>query len=277
MTSIHPERRAGTSVCSWNILYFSVPHKSTTAVTNPHGMPLTDSLLALQRDVQSETLTPAQVQALYSIWLDAQKRMFASQIGEIQRLGEAEIAQKVAQALAAIEVQQVDSVRLAREAMASAIRATPATSSAGPEPLSIPDSTPLALFDVASGVTEPPVPEHANALAPQREVPNRTAADTPRSIAPAAPLQPPPALGAKSVNARYAGLKVGLNDRVAFVKHLFNGEDDDFQRVVAALATMESKQECETFLENAVYGDYDWSQKPEISERFLALVFARFE
>ena len=87
----------------------------------------------------------------------------------------------------------------------------------------------------------------------------------------------PNAGSAKSVNARYAGLKVGLNDRVAFVKHLFNGEDDDFQRVVAALATMESKEECETFLENAVYPDYDWTQKPEFAERFLALVFARFE
>ena len=80
-----------------------------------------------------------------------------------------------------------------------------------------------------------------------------------------------------SVNARFAGLTVGLNDRVAFVKQLFGGESDDFERVVAALATMESQAECERFLEDAVYPDHDWTGLEEFSDRFHAMVFARFE
>ena len=276
MTSIHPERRVGTSVCSWNILYFSVPHKSTTAVTNPHCMSLTDSLSALHHDLQSETPTPAQIQAIYQTWLAAQKQYLASQLAEIQRQGEAEMAQKGAAALAAFEAQQAETLRLAREAVAAA-------SQAAANQASLASSAP-------STATPPPtaaVPSISPTPSPEPATPVEVAVPTASPVAPPAatpePIQAAPspaapaASGAKSVNARYAGLKVGLNDRVAFVKHLFNGEDDDFQRVVAALATMESKEECETFLENAVYGDYDWSQKPEIAERFLALVYARFE
>ena len=275
MTSIHPERRVGTSVCSWNILYFSVPHKSTTAVTNPHCMSLTDSLSALHHDLQSETPTPAQIQAIYQAWLAAQKQYLTSQMAEIQRQGEAEMAQKGAAAWAALEAQQAETLRLSREAVAAASLA----STESPAPLATPaPMAPTPPSPVVPSIPPTPSPEPAasveGAVPPSSPV---APSATPESVHVAQSAPSPAASSAKSVNARYAGLKVGLNDRVAFVKHLFNGEDDDFQRVVAALATMESKEECETFLENAVYGDYDWSQKPEIAERFLALVYARFE
>ncbi len=82
---------------------------------------------------------------------------------------------------------------------------------------------------------------------------------------------------AKSVNARYANLNAGLNDRLAFVKSLFGGDDHDYQRVVAYLATLESKAECETFIREAVQPEYDWSKCPDVAERFMHLVYARFE
>ena len=82
---------------------------------------------------------------------------------------------------------------------------------------------------------------------------------------------------AKSVNARYANLNAGLNDRLAFVKSLFGGDDHDYQRVVAYLATLESKAECETFIREAVQPEYDWSKCPDVAERFMNLVYARFE
>ncbi len=72
-------------------------------------------------------------------------------------------------------------------------------------------------------------------------------------------------------------MNAGLNDRLAFVKHLFGGDDQDYQRIVAYLATLESKEECETFLREAVQPDYDWSKSPDVAERFMALVYARFE
>jgi hypothetical protein len=79
------------------------------------------------------------------------------------------------------------------------------------------------------------------------------------------------------VNARYANLNAGLNDRLAFVKSLFGGDDHDYQRVVAYLATLESKAECETFIREAVQPEYDWSKCPDVAERFMNLVYARFE
>ena len=91
------------------------------------------------------------------------------------------------------------------------------------------------------------------------------------------PATQPTSQSAKSVNARFANLNAGLNDRLAFVKHLFGGDDQDYQRIVAYLATLESKEECETFLREAVQPDYDWSKSPDVAERFMALVYARFE
>ena len=81
----------------------------------------------------------------------------------------------------------------------------------------------------------------------------------------------------RSVNSSYASLNAGLNDRLAFVKSLFGGDDHDYQRVVAYLSTLESKAECETFIVEALQPEYDWSACPDVAERFLKLVYARFD
>jgi hypothetical protein len=81
----------------------------------------------------------------------------------------------------------------------------------------------------------------------------------------------------RSVNSSYASLNAGLNDRLAFVKSLFGGDDHDYQRVVAYLSTLESKSECETFIVEALQPEYDWSACPDVAERFLKLVYARFD
>ena len=47
--------------------------------------------------------------------------------------------------------------------------------------------------------------------------------------------------------------------------------------VVAYLATLESKAECETFIREAVQPEYDWSKCPDVAERFMNLVYARFD
>lgn len=81
----------------------------------------------------------------------------------------------------------------------------------------------------------------------------------------------------RSINNKYAQLNVGLNDRVAFVKTLFNNSDEDFQMVIAAIATMETKQECEYFIKNTIQPDYEWSNKKETVERFMLFICARFD
>ena len=70
---------------------------------------------------------------------------------------------------------------------------------------------------------------------------------------------------------------VGLNDRLAFVKHLFNDSTEDFNRVMSQLSTMESEERSKAFIENMVKPEYNnWKGKEEYATRFMALVARRF-
>ena len=262
-------------------------------------MSLADSISALRQALQSETPTSTHLSELGSLWTEAHRQSLRGKLLAIQQQAEAEIHAAAATAQAALlaQIQRAEeaarvaaSASVAQTKVAEAVPATeapiappkPIPSAHAPEPVAAP--TPAEETPVVEARPEAPIAAPVPPAVPAEPEAPLASATTPTPAAPASPVATPaapsvaPGAGsAKSVNARYAGLKVGLNDRVAFVKHLFNGEDDDFQRVVAALATMESKEECETFLESAVYPDYDWTQKPEFAERFLALVFARFE
>ena len=249
-------------------------------------MSLSDSITALRHALQAETPTSAHLSELGTLWTEAHQHALRGKLRSIQQQAEAEIqaAATSAQATLLAQIQRAeDAARAAAAAsvaQAQVSEAVPATEApiTPPKPAPVAAAPEAVQAPVAADAVEAPLtsPTPETQPAPEAAAPVAPAAPAP-TASPATPSLTPSAGSAKSVNARYAGLKVGLNDRVAFVKHLFNGEDDDFQRVVAALATMESKQECETFLENAVYPDYDWTQKPEFAERFLALVFARFE
>ncbi len=72
-------------------------------------------------------------------------------------------------------------------------------------------------------------------------------------------------------------LAVGLNDRLAFVKHLFNDSTEDFNRVMSQLNTIESEERSKAFIENMVKPEYNnWKGKEEYATRFMALVTRRF-
>ncbi len=71
-------------------------------------------------------------------------------------------------------------------------------------------------------------------------------------------------------------LQVGLNDRIAFVKHLFNFSQEDFNRVLSQLNTFETEQACKDFIENVVKPEYDWSEKLEYEERLNTLIERKF-
>ncbi|MCF7559508.1 hypothetical protein L3X39_02580 [Sabulilitoribacter multivorans] len=74
-----------------------------------------------------------------------------------------------------------------------------------------------------------------------------------------------------------SGLNIGLNDKIAFIKHLFNGNNDDYNRVISQLNTLESYQDAERFIENIVKPDYNnWIGKEEFEERFLEIIEAKF-
>lgn len=83
----------------------------------------------------------------------------------------------------------------------------------------------------------------------------------------------------KSLNDRLgkSNIKVDLNDRLAFVKHLFNGSMEDYNRVLSQLNTIDSEERSIAFIENMVKPDYNnWSGKEEYEVRFLEVVSRRF-
>ncbi|UYW01211.1 hypothetical protein K5I29_12260 [Flavobacterium agricola] len=72
-------------------------------------------------------------------------------------------------------------------------------------------------------------------------------------------------------------ITLGLNDRIAFQTHLFNDSDQDLNRVISQLNTMNNLSEALDFIDNMVKPDYnDWKNKQEYEDRFMALVQKRF-
>ena len=83
----------------------------------------------------------------------------------------------------------------------------------------------------------------------------------------------------KSLNDKLksGGLTIGLNDKLAFIKHLFDGKNEDYDRVISQLNTMSSFGEASAFIENNVKPDYkSWDTKEEYVERFMAIIESRF-
>ena len=71
-------------------------------------------------------------------------------------------------------------------------------------------------------------------------------------------------------------LQIGLNDRIAFVKHLFDGSQGDFNRVLSQLNSFKTEKEAINFVSEIVKSDYDWSGKEEYEERFAHLISRKF-
>ena len=71
-------------------------------------------------------------------------------------------------------------------------------------------------------------------------------------------------------------LQIGLNDRIAFVKHLFDGSQEDFNRVISQLNSFNSEKEAKSFLNKLVKPDYNWGNKEEFEERLIGLIERKF-
>ncbi|MCF4100574.1 hypothetical protein L1I30_02735 [Gillisia sp. M10.2A] len=83
----------------------------------------------------------------------------------------------------------------------------------------------------------------------------------------------------KSLNDRLKkGINIGLNDRLAFIKHLFDGNTGDYNRVVSQLNTFHSLEEANKFIHLVVKPDYkNWMGKEEYEQRFMELVENKFD
>lgn len=72
-------------------------------------------------------------------------------------------------------------------------------------------------------------------------------------------------------------ISLGLNDRIAFEKHLFCGSADDLNRVLSQLNTINTFDEAKDFISELVKPDYNnWTGKEEYEERFMQIVEKKF-
>ena len=242
---------------------------------------LNSALSGLSLSLQSEVASEAQLRELESLLLLAHQSKLRAALHSIQSEAEVQFAaanaalaraQEEAQAIAKAEFAQAQAEAEAALAAAVALRVEAlAQESASQEP-ALPEPAQLEPIEepVADSVQETPYELEQESATLSMQTPPE-----PTPSAPAASEQPRGPQ--RSVNSSYASLNAGLNDRLAFVKSLFGGDDHDYQRVVAYLSTLESKSECETFIVEALQPEYDWSACPDVAERFLKLVYARFD
>lgn len=81
----------------------------------------------------------------------------------------------------------------------------------------------------------------------------------------------------KSLNDKLASnIQVGLNDRIAFVKNLFEGDQENYNRVISQLNTFKTEKEAKKFIVKMVKPDYNWDSHEELEDRFMEIVSRKF-
>lgn len=83
---------------------------------------------------------------------------------------------------------------------------------------------------------------------------------------------------ATSLNDKLSkGINIDLNDRIAFVKHLFGNSDEDYNRVLNQLITYDNFEEAQNFIDDMVKPDYNsWKGKDDYSQRFIEIIEKKF-
>ena len=73
------------------------------------------------------------------------------------------------------------------------------------------------------------------------------------------------------------GLKIGLNDRLAFIKNLFDERPEEYQRVISQILTYENLEKAQEFIETFVKPEYNsWEGKESFEERFYKIIEQNF-
>ncbi len=83
----------------------------------------------------------------------------------------------------------------------------------------------------------------------------------------------------KSLNDRLKkGINIGLNDRLAYIKHLFDGNAADYNRVLSQLNTIETFTEAHQFIQQQIKPDYNnWENKDVYEARFLHAIKNKYD
>jgi hypothetical protein len=83
----------------------------------------------------------------------------------------------------------------------------------------------------------------------------------------------------KNLNDKFSkGFQIDLNDRLAFIKHLFDQNANDYQRAISQIATLESWEQAQKFILEMIKPDYNyWEGKEPYEIRFLKIVENNFQ
>ena len=72
-------------------------------------------------------------------------------------------------------------------------------------------------------------------------------------------------------------IQIGLNDKLAFIKHLFNGLSEDYTKALLVINQYHSEKECLQFIQQKIKPNYNnWLGKEEYEERFMSIVTKKF-
>ncbi len=221
------------------------------------------------------------------------------QLAAAQQDMQSQLRARIAELQSEVSVPEIDVPTPAPEALVEAAPVTTATSEE--------EDNQLSLVDVAEEIEKEEAAKAAQVLpeeVKESEEPvlksheDRTVFQLDEAVEPAPAAPEPPAeeiaepvmvqsesvaekaqsTEKKSLNDRLAGgaLKFGLNDRIGFVKDLFDGSAEDFNRVVSQLNTLGSLGEAQDFLTTHIAPEYGWADNEETAERFMAAVEQRF-
>ena len=199
--------------------------------------------------------------------IDAQNQAILK--AEADRIAEkmAEREQKEAEQLEKIRLEAIEAARQAAEIKIKEEK-TQDISKTDDFKDSIPADVAANLFEKASNISNK-TQEKTAKIPPIKDVPLKKA-----------PVAAAPKKGStrSSVNDRvFKGkIQVGLNDRIAFVKHLFNFSQEEFNRVLSQLNSFTSEEQAKDFIINTVQTDYDWTGKEEYVQRLFMLIERRF-
>jgi|UniRef100_UPI00404B96FD hypothetical protein len=82
----------------------------------------------------------------------------------------------------------------------------------------------------------------------------------------------------KSLNDKLkGGFSIGLNDKLAFIKQLFNGDAQDYERALSQISTTSNYDEAKDLVQNMIKPDYNnWVGKEIFEERFMQIIENKF-
>jgi hypothetical protein len=71
-------------------------------------------------------------------------------------------------------------------------------------------------------------------------------------------------------------LAFSLNEKILFIQQLFNGDEKDFNKVIAHLSTLDSMEEVDFYLCATCFMQYDWENKVDAKSQFYQMLESRF-